>query len=99
MATLPAKHSIGTAADWLTGIGGGEQQTNHRPNGQIVEVVSDESRLLNAHPHLVLKGRERGRLVFDVNEAMVDAQLACPHLSRSSLATAEEGDVNPCLLQ
>ena len=99
MATAPAKHSIGSAADGLTGVGGGEQQTNHRPNGQIVEVVSHEGGLLDAHPHLVLKGREGGRLVFDAHEAMVDAQLPCPHLRRSSLATTEKGDVKPRLLQ
>ena len=99
MATAPAKHSIGSAADGLTGVGGGEQQTNYWPNGQIVEVVSHEGGLLDAHPNLVLKDREGGRLVFDAHEAMVDAQLLCPHLRRSTLATAEEGDVNPRLLQ
>ena len=99
MATTPAKHSIGIAADGLTGVGGGEQKTNHRPNGQIVEVVSHEGGLLDAHTHVVLKAREGGRLVFDAHEAMVDAQLPCTHLRRSSLATAEEGDVNPRLLQ
>ena len=99
MATSPAKHSICSAADRLTGVGGGEQQTNHRQYGQIVEIVSHEGGLLDAYPHVVLKGRECGRLVFDAHEAMVDAQLPCPHLRRSSLATAEEGDVNPRLLQ
>ncbi len=58
MAALAAEHSIGTAADGPTGVGGCEQQTNHRPNGQIVEVISHEGRLLGAHPQLVLKGRE-----------------------------------------
>ena len=99
MATVPVKHSIGSEPDGLAGVGGGEQQTNHRSNGQIVEVVSHERGLLEAHPHVVLKGREGGRLVFDAHEAMVDAQLPCPHLRRSSLATAEESDINSRLLQ
>ena len=99
MATAPAKHSISSAADGLTGVGGGDQQTNHRPNGQIVEVVSHEGGLRDAHPHVVLKSREGGRFVFDAHEAMVDAQLPCSHLRRSSLATAKESDVNPRLLQ
>ena len=99
MATVPVKHSIGSEPDGLAGVGGGEQQTNHRSNGQIVEVVSHERGLLEGNPHVVLKGREGGRLVFDAHEAMVDAQLPCPHLRRSTLATAEEGDVNPRLLQ
>ena len=99
MATVPAKHSIGSATDGSTGISGRKQQSDHRSNGQIVEIVSQEGGLLDAHPHVVLKSREGGRFVFDANEAMVDAQLPCSHLRRSSLATAKESDVNPSLLQ
>ena len=99
MAALAADHSIGSATNGPTGIGGCEQQPDHRPNGQIVEVISYKGRLLGAHPQLVLKGHEGGGLVLDSHKAMADAQLPCPHLRRSSLTTTEKGDVKPRLLQ
>ena len=98
MATPAMEHRIGTTADGPTGVGGREQQADHRTNRQIVEVISDEGSLLNAHPQLLLQGGEGGRLVFDADQAMADAELPGPHLRCSSLATTEKGDLKPRLL-
>ena len=87
MAPPAAEHRIGSTTDGPTGIGGCEQQTDHRPNRQIVEVIAHKGRLRGAHSQFVLKGCEGSRLVLDADKAMADAQLPGTHLCRSSLAT------------
>ena len=99
VAASAAEHRIGTAPDGPAGIGGCEQQSDNRPNGQIVEVIANKGRLLGTYPQFFLKGSEGGWFVLDAHKAMVNAQLPCPHLCSSSLATTEKGNVKPRLLQ
>jgi len=99
MAAMAAEHRIGTAPDGSTGVGGCEQQSDHWPNGQIVEVIAHKGRLLGAHTQLVLQGREGSGLVLNADKAMADAQLPGPYFRRSSLATTQESDLKPRLLQ
>jgi hypothetical protein len=99
MATFAAEHCISTAPDGATGIGGCEQESHHRPHGQVVEVIPNERCLRCAHPKLVLQGRESSWFVFDADKAMADAQLSGSHLCRSPLPATEKGDVQASLLQ
>ena len=54
MAALATEHCIGTAAHGSSGISGWEQESDHRLNGQIVEVISYKRGMLDAHLHLLL---------------------------------------------
>jgi hypothetical protein len=54
MAALAIERFIATAAHGSSGISGWEQESDHRLNGQIVEVISYKSGLVDAHPHLLL---------------------------------------------
>ena len=49
VAAPAAKYRIGTAADGSTGVRRCEQQSDHRPNGQIVEVISYKGGLRGIH--------------------------------------------------
>ena len=99
MATRAVENGIGTTAHRLTGVGGCEQQADHRAYGQIVEVISHKGRLCTVHPQLFLQSAEGGWLVLNTYEAMDDAQLLSPRLRRTSLATTKKGYVKSLMLK
>ena len=99
VASLLPQNSMGSLPHRRAGIGWSDQKFNNGPHGKVIEVVADEGRFGTGDPELLLELEQRLRFVFDTYETVFDSQLACPHLSRSPLPSAEKGDFDSCLLQ
>ena len=91
MAAATAEHSIGLTPHREAGIRWCHQQSHVITNGQIIEVIADESRGGDSHSELVLESLQGCRFVFDSHHAVVDSELPCSHLRGTSFAAAEEG--------
>ena len=63
------------------------QQSDNWAHGQVIEVVADEACFGYVDSELLLELEYRLRFVFDAHETVLDSQLACPHLSGTTLST------------
>jgi hypothetical protein len=77
--------------------------SNHKSDNwahsQVVEVVADEGRFGHVDPELLLEPKQCLRFVFDAHKTVLDSELACPHLCGAPLSSAEECNLDSCLLQ
>ena len=93
------QHSVCSMSHGAAGVRWSDEQTDHRPNCQIIEVIAHKKRLLTGHVELRLKRFQSTGFVLDSNEAVAYPELTGTHFRGSTLPTAEEGNVKTCLLQ
>ena len=67
--------------------------------GQVVEVVADKCGAGDTDAKLCLELLKGGWFVFDAHQAVFDAQLLGSDFCCSSATSAQEGQLQPCLLK
>ncbi len=95
----PAQHPIGLAAQPPDGIGRCHQQTDDRPHGQVVEVVTDEGGVVTFHAQVGPQLLEALLLVAHTHTAVLDVKVSSSLLDGAATATAEQGHADAGPLQ
>ena len=98
-AAAVAQHPIGLAAQRPGGISRRHQQTDDRPHGQVVEVVTKEGGVVTGQAQLSPQLLQALLLVAHSHAAVFDVQVEGPLLRGAAAAAAEQGHGDTGALQ
>jgi hypothetical protein len=90
---------MGSLPNRRASISWSNQKSDNWAHSQVIEVVADEGRFGHVDPEFLLQPKQCLRFVFDAHETLLDSQLACPHLGSAPVSSAEECNLDSCLLQ